>query len=110
MSKGVITKGNFPGWILTEQLMSDVNSSSSPTEGSSAKPRLIQVTLPRWAGDALELHSSVLTVEKSGGEWFLSIQGLSPSRSKPLRFPARDILINGRSLGHFLKAIETALF
>lgn len=74
---------------------------------------MIQVKLPNLAIEELGLDISALTVEKSGGEWFVRLTGnvkIWPS-SKPFLksfvFPARDILINGKSLDHFLAGTET---
>ncbi len=88
--------------------MRSVSSSSTSGEASSAKPiRSIQVQLPSWVSDVLDLRSSVITAEKYGVEWFVSIPKNRPSHSMFIRFPARDILINGKSLAHFLEAIAT---
>lgn len=90
---------------------SDAASSSSSAATSLENPNMIQVTLPRSLTDGAVSPISAVTVEKSGGEWFLCIlyrNGTAYSSSKTLsRFPARDILINGKPLDHFLEAHVT---
>lgn len=96
------------GPTQTGRLMKTANSSSTPKESSSVKRLTIQARLPNWVIAGEELPFSALTAEKSGDEWFLLIH---LERSKPstrlVKFPARDILINGKSLDHYLEAIAT---
>ena len=82
------------------------SSSSSPTEPSSENPSTIQVQLPPWVIVEARLPFSALSAEKSGDEWFLSIAlGDSYGLKHLLKFPARDITINGKSLDRFLEGI-----
>ncbi len=81
------------------------SSSSAPTFSGSRS--LIQAMLPSWVIDEMGLHTFVLTAEKCGGEWYLSLH-LKNKRdriSTCTRLPARDILINGKPLDHFLEVI-----
>lgn len=91
-----------------EQLTSAAPSSSTPKESSSAKLLTIQAKLPNWVIAGEELPFSALTAEKSGDEWFLLVHlGRSKPSTRLVKFPARDILINGKSLDHYLEAIAT---
>lgn len=88
--------------------MSDASSSSSSTKTWLENPNSIQVQLPSWVTDAARLPISALTVERYGDEWFLylHLQGAYGLKTC-LVLPARDILINGKSLDRFLVAIGT---
>ena len=97
------------GRTPTAQHTSDAGSSSSSALTFSGSRSLIQAMLPSWVIDEMELHTFVLTAEKCGGEWYLSLH-LKNKRdriSTCTRLPARDILINGKPLDRFLEAIET---
>lgn len=99
----------YPGSTRAAQRTSAAASSSSSAPTFSGSRSLIQAMLPSWVIDEMELHTFVLTAEKSGGEWYLSLH-LKNKRdriSTCTRLPARDILINGKPLDQFLEAIET---
>ena len=90
--------------------MKRASSSSLPTANSSAKPTSIQVMLPKWVTDGAGLPISALSAEKSGDEWFLLIHAAGQYYSpKFLKFPARDIQINGQPLDRFLERIADML-
>ena len=71
---------------------------------------MIRVQLHSSVTDEAGWPISALTVEKSGAEWFVAVYLRNPrnggSRSL-LKFPAKDILMNGKSLEALLQAIET---
>ena len=89
------------------QRTNSVSFSCSLEPNSWANRLLIQVIAQSLAIDAEGFAISALTAEKSGRDWYLWIQLVGKDRSKSLRLPASDILINGKSLGHFLEATVT---
>lgn len=92
------------------QLTNTAPSSSTPKESSSVKRLTIQARLPNWVIAGEELPISVLTAEKSGDGWYLSfLLGKSVSSTRLVKFPARDIRVNGKSLDHYLEAIATSI-
>ena len=105
-----MSKVRAGGSTQTGRLMNTVNSSSTPKENSSAKPTLIRVTLPNWVIVGEELPISALTAERYGDGWYLSfLLGKSASSRRLVKFPARDIRVNGKSLDHWLEAIATSI-
>lgn len=85
-----------------------VNSYFTQVEISSENPTSIRAQLQSWAIGVGVPPGSALTAEKFGDEWFLSIPLVNSYGFKSLlRFPARDITINGKPLGRFLEAIAT---
>ena len=80
------------------QLTSFVAYSSSLEQNSLASRLLIQALLQSLAGVDPALPISAITVERSGGDWYLWVQQGEKPRSRSCKLLASSIQINGKSL------------
>lgn len=89
------------------QRMKGVSFSLSLDPISWANRLLIQVIAQSLDTAGLGQLISVQSVERSGGDWYLWVQLGNKERSRLCKYPAKDILINGVPLDHFLADIVT---
>jgi hypothetical protein len=90
--------------------MKSIRRSFTLKPNTLANRLLIQVLAQSLGGAATEWPISAIRAEKSGGEWYLWIHQADRLPLQWLTFHANDIMISGKSLGHFLEEVWMACY
>lgn len=94
------------GSTLQVQLTSASDCSFTLAKISWGNRLLIRVIAQSLGIDEAAWPISVVSAEKSGGAWYLSIHTTKPGvLTKSLRYHASAITINGMYLDHYLEAV-----